>query len=221
MPPAQDAECVACMEDVRETDAEASDPPHPVWGMDAQPVPLLKETRVPIAVTNQHGKRVDDADERHGTASMFLCAAPRSGFRQATARARRTKADWASEVAQMLETRSTDGEHVTRVCDNLNTHTPGAFSEAFAPDRARAYLKRIHFCSTPKHGSWLHGAAGALRCFTRPCLSDRRIGALPVRHTEIAAWSDKTNSKQRGVDGPFRIENARVKLKRLYPKIKA
>jgi len=221
IPPAQDVECVACMEDVLETSAEAYDPQHPVLCMDEQPVQLLKETRVPIAATKQQGKRVDYEYERHGTASIFLCAEPLSGFRQATARARRTKADWAIEVAQRLETRSTDGEYVTLVCDNLNTPTKGAFYEAFEPDRARAYIKRIHFCYTPKHGSWLNVAACELRCFTSQCLSDRRIGELPVLQTAIAAWSDKTNSKQRGVDWQFRIENARVKLQRLYPKIKA
>ena len=221
IPPEQDAECVACMEDVLETYAKAYDPQHPVLWMDEQPVQLLKETRVPIAATKQHGKRVDDEDERKSTASIFMFAEPLSGFRQATARARRTKADWASEVAQMLDTRYTDGEYVTLVCDNLNTHTKGAFYEAFEPDRARAYLKRINFCDTPKHGSWLNVAACELSCFTSQCLSDRRIGELPVLQTEIAAWSDKTNSKQRGVDWQFRIENARVKLKRLSPKIKA
>jgi hypothetical protein len=121
----------------------------------------------------------------------------------------------------MLDTRSADGEEVTLVCDHLNTHTKGAFSEAFAPARARAYLKRINFCYTPKHGSWLHVAACALRCLTSQCLSDRRIGALTELQTAIATWSEKTNAKQRGVDWQFRIENARVKLKRLYPKIKA
>ena len=221
IPPEQDAECVACMEDVLETYAEADDPRHPVLCMDAQPVQLLKETRVPIAATKQHGKRVDDEDEHHGTASIFMFAEPLSGFRQATARARRTKADWAIEVAQMLDTRYTDGAYVTLVCDNLNTHTKGAFYEAFEPDRARAYIRRLKFCYTPKHGSWLNVAEGELSCLTSQCLSDRRIGALPVLQTAIAAWSDKTNSKQRGVDWQFRIENARVKLKRLYPKIKA
>jgi hypothetical protein len=221
MPPAQDAECVACMEDVLETDAAAYDPTHPVRGRDAQPVQLLKEPRGPIAATTQHGTRVDDAYERHGTASSCLCAAPRAGVRHATARTRRTQADWASEVAQMLDTRSTDGAEVTLVCDHRTPHTKGAFYEAFAPACARAYRKRIPCCDTPQHGSWLHVAAGALRCVTSQCLSDRRIGALPVLHTEIAAWSDKTNSKQRGVDWQFRIENARVKLQRLYPKIKA
>ena len=221
IPPEQDAAFVACMEEVLETYAEAYDPKHPVLCMDEQPVPLLKETRVPIAATTQHGTRVDYAYERHGTASIFMFAEPLSGFRQATARVRRTTADWAIEVAQRLETRYPDGAYVTLVCDNLNTHTKGAFSEAFEPDRARAYIKRINFCYTPKHGSWLNVAECELSCLTSQCLSDHRIGALPVLQTEIAAWSDKTNSTQRGVDGQFRIENARVKLKRLYPKIKA
>ena len=96
-----------------------------------------------------------------------------------------------------------------------------AFYEAFAPERARAYLKRINCCYTLKHGSWLHVAACVLSCLTSPCRSERRIGALTARQTAIATWSEKTNAKQRGVDWPFRIENARVKLKRLYPRIKA
>jgi hypothetical protein len=221
MPPEQDAECVACMEDVLATYAEAYDATHPVLCMDEPPVQLLKETRVPIAATTTHGKRGDDAYERHGTASIFMFAAPLSGFRQATARTRRTKADWAIEVAHILETRYADCASVPLVCDNLNTHTKGAFYEAFEPDLARAYVKRITFCSTPKHGSWLHVAECELSCLTSPCISERRIGALTELQTEIGAWSDKTNAKQRGVDWQFRIENARVKLKRLYPKIKA
>jgi DDE superfamily endonuclease len=208
------------MEEVLETYAAAYDPKHPVLCMDEQPVQLLKETRVPIATTKQHGKRVDYEYERHGTASIFMCAEPLSGFRQATARTRRTKADWAIEVAHILDTRYADCEYVTLVCDNLNTHTTGAFYEAFEPDLARAYLKRIKFCYTPKHGSWLHVAECALSCLTSQCMNGRRIGELTELHTEIGAWSDKTNTKQRGVDWQFRIENARVKLKRLYPKIK-
>ena len=220
IPPEQDAEFVACMEEVLETYAEAYDSEHPVLCMDEQPVQLLKETRVPIAATKKHAKRVDYEYERNGTASIFMFAEPLSGFRQATARERRTKADWAIEVAQMLDTRYADCEEVTLVSDNLNTHTKGAFYEAFEPNRARAYIKRIKFCHTPKHGSWLNVAECELSCLTSQCLSDRRIGELTKLQTEIAAWSDKTNAKQRGVDWQFRIENARVKLKRLYPKIK-
>jgi hypothetical protein len=127
MPPEQDAECVAGMAEVLATYTAAYDPKHPVLGMDEQPIPLRKETRVPIAATKKHGKRVDYAYERHGTASMFRFAEPLSGFRQATARGRRTQADWAIEVAQMLDTRYADCAEVTLVCDNLNTHTKGAF----------------------------------------------------------------------------------------------
>ncbi|HWL74567.1 MAG TPA: IS630 family transposase [Burkholderiaceae bacterium] len=221
IPPEQDAECVAGMEEVLETYAEAYDPQHPVLCMDEQPVQLLKETRVPIAATPQHGTRGDDAYERHGTASLFLFAEPLSGVRQATARPRRTKGDWASEVAQLLDTRYVAGEEVTLVCDNLNTHTKGACYEAFEPDRARAYIKRIKCCYTATHGRWLNVAECELSCLTSQCLKDRRIGEFTELQAAIAAWSDKTKAKQRGVDWQFRIENARVKLKRLYPKIKA
>jgi hypothetical protein len=220
IPPEQDAECVACMEEGLETYA-AYDPQHPVLCMDEQPIQLLQETRAPIAATQKYGKRVDYAYERNGTASVFMFAEPLSGFRPATARVRRTKADWAIEVAQMLDTRYADGEQVTLVCDNLNTHTKGTFYEAFAPERARACIKHINFCYTPKHGSGLNVAECELSCLTSHCLHDRRIGALTELQTEIALWSEKTNAKQCGVDWQSRIENARVKLKRLYPKIKA
>ena len=220
IPPKQDAEFVACLEEVLETYEKAYDPQQPVLCMDEQPVQLLKETRVPIEATQEHGQRVDYEYERNGTASIFMFAEPLSGFRQATARPQRTKADWAIEVAHLLDTRYADCACVTLVCDNLNTHSKGAFYEAFEPEVARAYIKRINFCYTPKHGSWLNVAECELSCLTSQCLSDRRIGDLAALQTEIGAWSDKTNAKQRGVDWQFRIENARVKLKRLYPTIK-
>ena len=108
IPPDQDAEFVADMENVLETYAEAYDPLHPVLCMDEQPVQLLKETKVPIDATKKHARRVDYEYERNGTASIFMFAEPLSGFRQATARERRTKVDWAIEVAQLL-----DWTHVT------------------------------------------------------------------------------------------------------------
>lgn len=120
----------------------------------------------------------------------------------------------------MLDTRYVDCECVTLVCANLNTHSKGAFYEAFKPATARAYVKRLKFCYTPQHGSWLNVAECERSCLTSQCLSDRRIGDLAELQQEIAAWSDKMNAKQRGVDRQFRIENARAKLKRLYPKIR-
>jgi DDE superfamily endonuclease len=123
-------------------------------------------------------------------------------------------------MAELLDGRYADCAKVTLVCDNLNTHTKGAFYEAFEPERARGYVQRIDFCHTPKHGSWLNVAECELSCLTRQCLGDRRIGELTELQIEIAAWSEKTNAKQRGVDWQFRIDNARTKLKRLYPRIK-
>ncbi|MBX3439336.1 MAG: IS630 family transposase [Planctomycetaceae bacterium] len=174
--------------------------------MDEQPVQLIGETRVPIPATRKHPQRVDYEYERKGTASIFLFAEPLSGFRQATARPRRTKVDWAHEVAQLLDGRYAEREQITLVCDNLNTHTKGAFYEAFPPQKARAYVQRIKFVYTPKHGSWLNVAECELGCLTSQCLSGRRIDDIATLQSEIAAWADRTNSKQRTVDWQFTIE---------------
>lgn len=220
IPPGQDGEFVAHMEEVLETYAQAYDPEHPVLCMDEQPIQLVKETREPIAATTAHPERVDYEYERNGTASIFMFAEPLSGFRHVDARARRTKQDWAEEVANLLDTHYAHCERVTLVLDNLNTHTKGAFYEAFEPEQARAYLRRLDFCYTPKHGSWLNVAECELSCLTSQCLSNRRIGELDELQTEITAWAEKTNAKQRGVDWQFKIDDARRKLKRLYPKNK-
>jgi hypothetical protein len=208
------------MEEVLATYEKAYDPSHPVLCMDEQPVQLLKETKQPIPATPEHAERVDYEYERAGTASIFMFAEPLSGFRQATARPQRTKVDWAVEVAGLLDTRYADCDQVTLVCDNLNTHTKGAFYEAFEPQRARRYVQRIEFCYTPKHGSWLNVAECELSCLTSQCLTGRRIGELDFLQSEIGIWSEKTNAKQRGVDWQFKIDDARRKLTRLYPKIK-
>ncbi len=102
---------------------------------------------------------------------------------------------------------------ITLVCDNRDTHTKGAFYEAFPPDKAREYVRRIDFVYTPKHGSWLSVAECELSCMTKQCLSDRRIGDLATLQSEIAAWSNRINEKQRAVDWQFTIDKARAKLK--------
>ncbi|MEO1883974.1 MAG: IS630 family transposase [Methyloprofundus sp.] len=220
IPPEANAEFVANMEEVLEVYERPYDPDYPVVCMDEQPVQLLKETRVPIKATKQHARRVDYEYERNGTASIFMFAEPLAGYRQATARPQRTKTDWALEVANLLDTRYADCEWITLVMDNLNTHTKGAFYETFPPEQARAYIRRIEFCYTPKHGSWLNIAECELSCMTSQCLRGRRIGELETLRSEIDAWAMKTTAKQRGVDWQFQIDDARRKLKRLYPKIK-
>lgn len=220
IPPKADAEFVANMEEVLEIYAKPYDPKNPVVCMDEQPVQLIGETRVPIPATKEHPRRVDYEYERKGTASIFMFAEPLAAFRHATARLQRTKADWAVEVAQLLDTRYADCETVTLVSDNLNTHTKGAFYEAFSPEKAREYVRRLNFVHTPRHGSWLNIAECELSCLTSQCLADRRIGELEVLQSEIGTWSEKTTAKQRGVDWQFQVDDARTKLKKLYPKFK-
>ena len=138
IPPEADGEFVASMEEVLETYAQPYDAKHPVLCMDEQPIQLLKETRVPIPATRKHPRRVDYEYERAGTASIFMFCEPLSGWRQVTVRERRTKIDWAREVEELLRTRYASAEKVILVCDNLNTHTKGAFYEAFEPEKAQA-----------------------------------------------------------------------------------
>ncbi|MEZ4684538.1 MAG: IS630 family transposase [Bacteroidia bacterium] len=219
IPPEADAEFVACMEEVLDTYEMPYDPRKPMVCMDEQPVQLIKETREPIEATESHPKRVDYEYERAGTASIFMFCEPLAGWRQATARDQRTKADWASEVAHLLDTRYADCDQITLVCDNLNTHTKGAFYEVFPPEKARAYVKRIHFVHTPKHGSWLNIAENELSAMTRQCLKNRRMGTLENLQEEISAWATDVNLTQRGVDWQMKVGDARIKLKSIYPKI--
>lgn len=220
IPPEADAEFAAHMENVLETYAKPYDRAHPVLCMDEQPVQLIKETRQPIAATAEHPRRVDYEYERAGTANIFMFTEPLSGWREATARESKTKVDWALEVARLLEGRYRHCDQVTLVSDNLNTHTMGAFYEAFPPERARKLVRRIEFCHTPKHGSWLNIAENELSSMTRQCVGGRRIGDLKTLREEIAAWSNDVNKTQRGVDWQMKIHDARCKLKSVYPKIK-
>ncbi len=221
IPPEADAEFAAHMEAVLDLYAQPYDPTRPVLCMDEQPVQLQKETRPPQPATVQHGQRVDYEYERAGTASVFMFTEPLVGWRKVAVRERRTKADWAREVAQVIEARYQQGERVQLVCDNLNTHTIGAFYEAFEPERARQLVRRIDFCYTPKHGSWLNVAENELSAMTRQCVNGRRFGDIETLRAETAAWANDVNTTQRGVDWQMKIDDARCKLASVYPKIKA
>jgi hypothetical protein len=220
IPPEADSEFVAQMEDVLDVYAQPYDSDCPVICMDEQPIQLQKEITRPIEATAKHPKRVDYEYERVGTASIFMFTEPLRGWRQATVRQRRTKVDWAVEVAALLEGRYADCNQVRLVCDNLNTHTKGAFYEAFEPERARQLVRRIQFCYTPKHGSWLNVAENELSAMTRQCVDGRRFGDIETRRDEIAAWSTDINNAQRGVDWQMKVEDARCKLTSVYPKTK-
>jgi len=219
IPPESNAEFAASMEEVLEVYSRPYDPSRPVICMDEQPIQLVKETRPIIPATKEHPQRVDYEYERAGTASLFMFAEPLAGWREATAREQRRKSDWALEVAARLDGRYANCEKITLVCDNLNTHTKGAFYEVFPPEQARAYVRRIEFVYTPKHGSWLNIAENELSSLTSQCLSDRRIGELSRLQEEIKAWSIDVTNSQRGVDWQMKIDDARCKLTSIYPNI--
>jgi DDE superfamily endonuclease len=220
IPPESDAEFVASMEDVLDIYARPYDANCPLICMDEQPVQLFKETRTPIPATAKHAKRVDYEYERAGTANIFMFTEPLAGWREVTVRATKTKVDWAVEMARILEGRYANCEKVILVCDNLNTHTKGAFYEAFAPERARQLVSRIEFHHTPKHGSWLNIAENELSSLTRQCVSGQRFQDISTLARETAAWSTDVNHTQRGVDWQMKVDDARTKLKSVYPKIK-
>ena len=220
IPPEADSEFVASMEAVLDTYAKPYNESIPVVCMDEQPVQLLNEVRASIPATKKHPKRVDYEYERAGTACLFMFTEPLSGWRKVKARLKRTKIDWAFEIEELLRTEYANAEKIILVCDNLNTHTRGAFYEAFPAEKAREIVKRIDFCYTPKHGSWLNIAENELSSMTRQCLKNRRIGDIETLSKQTEAWASKTNAKQRGVDWQFTIGDARHKLKSIYPKIK-
>jgi hypothetical protein len=219
IPPEADGEFVAHMEQILDTYAQPYDSRRPVLCMDEQPIQLLKETRVPIAATQNRPRRVDYEYERAGTASIFMFCEALSGWRQVAVREHRTKIDWAMEVEELLRTRYASAEKVILVSDNLNTHTIGAFYEAFEPEKARAIVHRLEFRHTPKHGSWLNVAENELSSMTRQCVNGRRFATIDLLRSETAAWHSHSNAHQRGVDWQFTIGDARRKLKSVYPKI--
>ena len=219
IPPKANAEFVGAMEEVLDTYQQPRDPARPVVCMDEQPVQLLEDVHPPVAESPGRPELVDHEYQRAGTASVFMFCEPLAGWRRATARKRRAKVDWAEEVAELLEGRYAGCAKVVLVCDNLNTHTKGAFYAAFEPERARALASRVEFRHTPVHGSWLNVAECELSAMTAQCLGRRRIGDLDRLREELDAWSSDVNDQQRGVDWRFTTDDARCRLKHLYPKI--
>lgn len=207
------------MEDVLDVYSKHYDPSLPVICMDEQPIQLLGETRTPIAATLNHPERVDYEYERMGTASIFMFTEPLVGKREVSVRERRTKIDWAFEMEKLLNTHYAHVEKIILVCDNLNTHTRGAFYEAFPAEKARELVKKIEFHYTPKHGSWLNIAECELSAMTSQCLKHKRFATTEFLKQETSAWAEKVNKTQRGINWQFNIEKARYKLKSIYPKI--
>ena len=218
IPPEQNGEFVARMEDLLDTYCLPHDPQIPLIGMDEQPVQLIQETRTPLPARPGQPPREDDEYPRNGTANVFMFTAPLQGHRQVHIRAQRTALDWAQEIQHLLEVEYPEADRIRLVCDNLNTHKRGSLYEAFDPETARRLAQRLEIHYTPKHGSWLNIAELELSVLTRQCL-DRRIPDLDTLRQETQAWETRRNTAQRGVHWQFKTPDARIKLRRLYPQI--
>jgi len=204
------------MEDVLAVYARPYEASRPVVCMDEKPYQLLAHARDPIPATPDRDRREDNEYVRHGTCSIFCWVEPLAGWRRVDAHPRRTMIDWAHQVQRLLTVDYPDSDRVVLVMDNLNTHGIASLYEAFDPATAYALAQRLEIHHTPKHGSWLNIAEIELSVLTRQCL-DRRIDDLTVLNTELAAWQTATNTTQRQVDWQFTTDDARTKLRHLYP----
>ena len=193
----------------------------PVVCMDEMPRQLIKEVRKPLPIEAGKPERHDYHYERNGVVNLFMFFDPdscRDGWRAVMTRERRTKIDWAHCMRRLLEKHYPDAEKVILVMDNLNTHGVSSFYEAFPRETARQLAQRLEIHHTPEHGSWLNMAEIENSAMVRQCLS-RRIPEKQVIEQETSAWSEQRNEKGAAADWCFQTEDARIKLRRLYPNI--
>ena len=217
IPPDEDEAFVAAMEAVLEVYQRPKDAALPVVAIDERPVQLLKDLRPAIPGTPGRPKRIDYEYKRIGVVSAFLFTNPLFAWRRVSVRERRTAVDWAEEVKHLLEEVYPDAVRVTLVCDNLNTHKIASLYKAFPAEEALRLSSRLALVHTPKHGSWLNIAEIELSVFSRQCLN-RRLSDLETLRSEAAAWQQHRNQNAGPVDWRFTTDDARIKLKRLYPK---
>ena len=193
-------------------------PSYPVVCMDESCKQLVGEVREPISCKPGQPKRIDDEYIRKGVVEIFMEVEPLAGKRHVTVTERRTCKDWAHQIKQMLDDRYPDAIKVRLVMDNLNTHKIASLYDTFEPQEARRLANRLDIHYTPKHGSWLNMAEIEFSALKGQCLN-RRIPDMATMQTEIAAWEKNRNNRIRKIDWQFTTADARIRLKRLYPKL--
>ena len=206
------------MEDVLEVYHRPQDPACPVVCLDETPKQLVAETRVPIPAKPGRTLRYDYEYERRGTANLFMLFAPLEGWRHVEVTDHHAAVDYAAILKDLSDTHFPKADKIVLVQDNLSTHTPASLYAAFPPAEARRLVERFEWHYTPKHGSWLDMAETELSVLSTQCL-DRRIQDKQTLIEQVAAWEASRNLKHAKADWQFTADDARVKLKRLYPVI--
>jgi hypothetical protein len=205
------------MEDVIHVYQLPYDPDYPLVCMDETNKQLIGEVQAPMACAPGRPALIDHEYVRNGVAQIFLEVEPLAGKRHVAAFERRTRKEWAWWIKGMLDERYPNAIRVRLVLDNLNTHGLAALYATFEPQEARRLAERLEFHYTPKHGSWLNMAEIELSALTGQCL-DRRIRDLETLRNYIIAWENDRNNRQSKIDWRFTTADARIRLKRLYPK---
>ena len=206
------------MEDVLDVYKRPHDPRRPVVGLDEKPVQLLADAREPLPAAPGVGRRQDHEYKRNGTANVFCASEPLGNWRKLEVTDRRTRVDWAHFVRGLVDApRYADAEVIVLVMDQLNTHTPASLYEAFAPAEAKRIADKLEIHHTPKHGSWLNVAEVELSVLGKRL--KERVGDKAGLDAACAAFERERNRAGRGADWQFTTDDARVKLKRLYPTI--
>jgi len=218
IPPMQNSEFVANMEQVLDVYKRPYDKEFPLICMDESPKQLIKETRIAIPMKPGQQAREDFEYERCGVSNIFMATEPLKGKRHVKVTERKTKVDWAIFIREIADNHYKTAKKITLVMDNLNTHKPSALYEAFEPKEAKRVWDRFEFVYTPKHGSWLNMAEIELHVLMGQCLN-RRIDNLEIMKEEVHAWENHRNSKDAKIKWQFTTQEARVKLKKLYPSI--
>lgn len=219
IPPEQDAAFVCQMEQVLEVYKRPYDAKRPVVCMDEQPKQLIREITDPLPVQPGAPARMDYEYVREGSCDVWMFVEPLGGWRSVRVSSSKKAVDWANQVKALVDDpRYADVDRITLVCDNLNTHKFASLYQAFEAREAMRLVSKLELVHTPKHGSWLNVAESELSVLTRQCLG-RRIAQQDEVADAATAWGEERNCRQIGVDWQFTTEDARIKLKRLYPKI--
>lgn len=209
------------MEHILDLYQQEADPKRPLICFDEKPMQVIGSIREEVPMKPGAPKRVDYEYERHGTQNLLMFFAPFEGWRHVEVKPRRRKVDFAEAMQKVIETYYPDAECIQLVCDNLNTHVAGSFYERYRPERARALARKVEFHYTPTNGSWLNAAEIELAAFEKQCLDRRFDGpeAIETLKREIEALEAERNDRGADVNWRFTTEDARIKLRRLYPSI--
>lgn len=204
------------MEDVLEVYQRPYDAKYPQVCMDESSKQQVAEVRTPIPAEPGQVERYDTEYERNGVSNLFVFFEPLRGWRHLNVTDQRTAVDWAEQIRELVDVHYPEAERITLVMDNLNTHAPASLYKAFSPEEARRILGRLEIHYTPKHGSWLNMAEIEFSVLSKQCL-DRRIPDQATLKREIQAWQQQRNACASPMQWRFTTEEARIKLKRLYP----